>query len=96
MKKHLIMMIILALISTLAKAATPSQVNYQGRLTNAGGTAVPDGSYSVVFTVYDAQSGGNSKWTETQSVTTSGGLFTVALGAIQTSLPKVGRRSSRR
>jgi hypothetical protein len=63
-------------------AAAPTAVNFQGRLTNAGGTSVPDASYSVVFTIYDAASGGISKWTETQSVTTSGGLFAVLLGTV--------------
>jgi hypothetical protein len=41
---------------------------------------VADGSYSVTFTIYDAATGGNNLWTETQSVTTAGGLFTVLLG----------------
>jgi hypothetical protein len=36
----------------------------------------------MIFTVYDAATVGNSKWTETQSITTSNGLFTVLLGTI--------------
>ncbi len=63
-------------------AATPQLINYQGRLTNAGGTAVPNATYSVTFTIYDAPSGGAGKWTETQSVTTSDGLFAVLLGTV--------------
>ncbi len=63
-------------------AATPTAISYQGRLTNAGGTAVPDGSYSIAFTICDTPSGGTGKWTETQSVTTSGGLFAVQLGTV--------------
>ena len=73
----------LALASAmLSQAATPTAVNFQGRLTDAGGTPVPDGSYSVVFTIYDAATGGGSKWTETQSIATAGGLFTVLLGTV--------------
>jgi hypothetical protein len=62
-------------------AATPTAVNYQGRLTNGSGSPVPDGNYTVVFTIYDAASGGTGRWSESQSVTTSSGLFSVMLGS---------------
>ena len=75
-------LVILTVFAGTSPAATPTAINYQGRLTNAGGTAVPDGSYSIVFTIYDTPSGGTGKWTETQSVTTSGGLFAVQLGTV--------------
>ena len=41
-----------------------------------------NGSYSVVFTIYDAPSGGTNLWMETQSVFTNGGLFNVNLGSL--------------
>jgi hypothetical protein len=63
-------------------AEVPSVISYQGRLTTPAGTPVPDASYTVVFTIYDAAAGGTSKWTETQSVTTSDGLFSVLLGSV--------------
>jgi hypothetical protein len=63
-------------------AQVPNVISYQGRLTTPAGSPVPDAGYTVVFTIYDAATGGISKWTETQSVTTSGGLFSVPLGAV--------------
>jgi hypothetical protein len=82
MKLNSLFTSIMVLLCGQLLAAVPTAINYQGRLANAGGTVVPDGSYSIVFTIYDAASGGTSKWTETQSVTTSGGLFAVLLGSI--------------
>ncbi len=58
-------------------------LNYQGRLTDASGTAVPDASYSLTFRVFNVLSGGSALWTETHpAVVTSGGLFTALLGSI--------------
>ena len=65
-----------------AMAAIPQLINYQGLLTTAGGTPVADGSYSVVFTIYTAPTGGIALWTETKSVTTSSGLFSTLLGSV--------------
>jgi hypothetical protein len=42
---------------------------------------VPDNSYSIAFRVFDADAGGTEVWTETQTVTVTGGLFSVYLGA---------------
>lgn len=75
-------LVIVAAVAVTSRAASPTAIDYQGRLTNSGGAPVTDGSYSVVFTVYDAAAGGTSKWTETQSVTTTNGLFAVLLGTI--------------
>ena len=57
-------------------------INFQGKLTNPNGSNVANGTYSVVFTLYTADSGGTALWTETQNVTTSTGLFRVALGSV--------------
>ncbi|MBI2097622.1 MAG: hypothetical protein HYT46_01665 [Candidatus Vogelbacteria bacterium] len=71
-----------------ASAAINPQINYQGKLTNASSVAVADGSYSIVFSLYTAASGGTAIWTETQSVTVTSGLFSVMLGTT-TSLANV-------
>jgi hypothetical protein len=60
----------------------PTSINYQGRLTTSTGDPVPDGSYGVIFTIYDSAVGGDSKWTETRSVNTDSGYFAVILGSI--------------
>jgi hypothetical protein len=65
------------------------QVNFQGKLVNTNGTNVTDGSYSVVFTLYDAASSGTNLWNETQSVTTTNGIFQVSLGSVNTAIGSV-------
>ena len=82
MRRNFLLTAILIILCGQLLAAVPTVINYQGRLTSAGGTAIPDGSYTVVFTIYDAATAGASKWTETQSVTTSAGLFAVRLGTV--------------
>jgi len=62
-------------------ADIPGKINYQGKLTNAQGQLI-DGQYNMVFTLFDAASGGTQKWTETHnSVQVTNGLFNVMLGA---------------
>lgn len=62
-----------------AAAQVPTTINFQGKLTNLAG--VPSsGSFSVVFSVWDAASGGSQLWTETQNVSVSNGIYNVTLG----------------
>jgi hypothetical protein len=63
-------------------------MTYQGKLTNAQGQAVPDGTCNLRFYIYDAATGGNLLWQEPDAtqpidlqVQVSGGVFTVTLGS---------------
>ena len=47
--------------------APPSLMNFQGRLTKPDGTPVPNASYSIRFSLWDAASSGTEKWTQTIS-----------------------------
>jgi len=60
----------------------PQMMSYQGRLTDASGVPVSDGNYRVEFRLYTEAAGGSPFWTETQSVTTRDGLFSVLLGSV--------------
>ena len=62
-------------------AAAPNLLNYQGRLTTPGGTPVVDNTYAVTFSIFSVPSGGSALWTETQAVTTVGGIFSAILGS---------------
>lgn len=75
-------------VKTYAAPGIPNQINFQGKLVNSNGTNVVDNTYSVVFTLYTAPSGGTTLWTETQNVTTTTGAFQVSLGSV-TSLADV-------
>lgn len=81
-------LLIVTVHSQNAAAAINSQINFQGKLTNPDGTNVSNGTYSIVFSMYTVASGGTAVWTETQpSVAIADGVFQVALGSVDTSLP---------
>ena len=62
-------------------AGVPNAISYQGKLTDSSGVAVPDGSYTMRFKLFDAQTLGNQLWDSGDtSVSTTGGVFTVQLG----------------
>jgi hypothetical protein len=65
--------------SALAQvSAAPALLNYQGRLATPDGFPVPDGTYSIRFSLHDALSGGVEKWTQTlASVQVKNGTFAV-------------------
>jgi hypothetical protein len=82
MRRITMFLVVGLLIGTLAYADVPRLINFQGRLTDAAGKYVSDGSYSVTFSIYSVPSGGSALWTETQSVTVTKGLFNVILGSV--------------
>ncbi len=58
-------------------------INFQGKLVNnPAATNVSNTSYTVVFTLYNNFSGGDVLWQETQTVTTTDGIFRVQLGSV--------------
>ena len=64
-----------------AVADVPKTINYQGRLTDDLGAPVTS-TVSMTFTIYDAETVGDSKWTETHpTVSVVDGLFNAILGA---------------
>ena len=66
------------------EAAVPKLLTYQGVLKNGSGSFLT-GTYSIVFRIYSASSGGSALWTETQSsVSASSGKFSVTLGSVTT------------
>src|SRR3989344_2948309 len=84
-----VVILLISLVFPLSSlAAFNQQINYQAKLTTTAGSTVPDDARSTVFSLYTASSGGTAIWTETQSVTTTDGLFSVMLGSV-TSLAAV-------
>ncbi|MFZ1684730.1 MAG: hypothetical protein WAU88_11465 [Candidatus Zixiibacteriota bacterium] len=62
------------------RAAVPTTISYQGKLTTPSGAPVNNGTYSIAFRIYDDSTAGNLFWEEVKSVVTNTGLFTVQLG----------------
>lgn len=57
-------------------------ISYQGRLTDGAGNPVADTDHTIVFKLYDQESGGSPIWQETQNIPTSNGVFSAQLGAV--------------
>ena len=71
------------MLMTAANAANPATLSFQGKVVNANGTNVTDGTYSFVFKLYTVSSAGSALWTETDStVSVAAGVFQVNLGAV--------------
>ena len=97
MKQIILLQKSLAALLLLAPVALHAQqMNYQGRLTDANGDALPNGTQSVTFSIWDAASGGNQVWGPFAADGGSGnghsplasiinGRFNVALGPLDTS-----------
>lgn len=62
-------------------AQIPRTISFQGVLTDAAGVPVTDGQQTLTFNLYAAATGGTSAWSETQTVATRHGVFSVLLGA---------------
>jgi len=65
-------------------AIWPGLMNYQGRLNDDSGNPVADDSYDVTFRIYQSSA---ALWTETHSVFTTDGFFSVELGSNGSPLP---------
>ncbi len=73
-----------------ASAQAPNSLSYQGRLTETNGDAVVSDT-SVIFSIYDALSGGTQLWIDTIIVSPdSSGIFTTELAAIPNSVFQSG------
>jgi len=78
---------ILALLSSApwvsAESTVPKLMSYQGRVTDSAGTAIGNSApvnRTVTFRLYSVSSGGTATYNETQTVTISGGEFSVLIG----------------
>jgi len=60
--------------------AVPQVINYQGKLTDSGGSPL-DGVYQMIFSLYELYTGGSDIWDEQQSVTVTDGIYSVQLGS---------------
>lgn len=69
------------LVTLNAQAQVPQLINYQGQLTNSNG-APANGTFTMLFRIYNAASGGNQVYAEAQSVTVNNGVFNVLLGSV--------------
>jgi sugar lactone lactonase YvrE len=84
MKQNIHLLLVIAAFIVLVKitqGAVPDQINYQGRLTDAGGNATT-GNFTMSVRLYDAPTGGNIIYQETiGSVAVTKGVYNFQFGA---------------
>jgi hypothetical protein len=77
-----VILLSLSIMKADAHAAIPERINYQGYLTDSGGTPV-NTPKNMTFKIYTVASGGTALWTETQSnVPVNNGIYNVVLGSV--------------
>lgn len=87
-----VLLTISAPYSAKALTTVPTKMNFQGRITDASGNILANGTYNMKFRIYNAASAGTLQWNEdrlvsaTQGVTVTNGQFSVQLGSVS-SLP---------
>jgi hypothetical protein len=83
MKRTLAFLALLMLVQVSVFAqvsAAPQLMNFQGRLAKPDGTHVPNGTYSLRFSLWDSLTGGTEKWNQTvATVNVHNGTFAVLL-----------------
>lgn len=79
-RRTIMLTILLLLVWNAAYAqAVPTAITYQGKLTGASDTPVPDGDHVLILKLYTAATGGTAVWTSPNTtITTKGGIFTTA------------------
>ena len=82
MKSLLHLAIAIALCGCALGQSVPNLINYQGRLTDQSGAALPIGNYGLEFRLWDSPTGTNLIWAQQQNVSAqANGVFNVILGA---------------
>ena len=68
---------------SISRAAVPDSINYQGKLTRAGGGPL-NGPFDLTFSIYPDDLGSPADWDETQlQVEVERGVFSVLLGSVE-------------
>jgi hypothetical protein len=74
--------LLIAALSATAVGSVPQTISYQGVLRDAMGNTVPDGNYSITFSLYDVETGGSALWSETQSLFVEDCVLNAILGSV--------------
>jgi hypothetical protein len=81
MKPILALIILAQLVSVSTALAVPNLINYQGKLSNASGSALT-GTFTMRFQLYPDLEGGPPVWSETRNVNVIKGMYDVLLGGV--------------
>src|SRR6266545_3937226 len=62
MKKNALLIAFIGSGLAATLCAQPALLNYQGRLSDAAGAPLSNGTYTLEFNIYDAANGGSNVW----------------------------------
>ena len=71
------------IVNAMSNANTqsvPRRISYQGLITKNDGSPTDDGSYEILFKVFETADGGEPVWSENQEVTVNNGIISTILG----------------
>lgn len=80
-----VLLVLAALLFLSTDLLLAQTLNVQGVLRDENNLAVEDGTYSIQLTLYSAQSGGNTLFTETHSASVLNGVYNLELGSVKES-----------
>ena len=78
MRQNITSLISLIIIISFALGQT---LRIQGVIRDDTGASI-QGSYNIEFRLYDAVTGGTLKWSETQTLTVTNGVYSALLGSV--------------
>ncbi len=82
MRFIIMLSIIIILLVSITTAQVPQVLNYQGQLNDDTGEPVANGTYPIVFTIYDAVDASSGLWySGIQNIMVVNGLFNYQLGS---------------
>lgn len=70
---------LLAMVPFVSHSEVPQQINYQGYLTDSGGSPL-NATPTMDFDIYDAATGGTFMWGESQTVNVVNGNYSIEIG----------------
>lgn len=79
---HLILVIFFIVIGVSHQRVFAQQISIQSTLKDNNGNAIADGTVSIVFKLWTAQTSGTEVWTETANVEVVGGIYSHLLGSV--------------
>ena len=83
MKNTLRALVLFTLIMPVCRAQIPQLISYSGVLSDSSGAVVPDGEYTVHFSIYDDATNGNLVWQEKATISIMHGQLHHHLGTYE-------------
>lgn len=88
-KSIFIFLIFIAVAAEMPAQVSTPRIRTQGTLKDAAGAALPNGTRSITFKLFNVSGGGTALWEETANVTISGGIYTHLLGSVNPLNPAI-------